>query len=447
MYIIIIGAGEVGFNLAKQLSGENHDVAIIERDPAIYQRVQENLDVSAVLGSGTSFKVLESAGIKNAHLLVAVTTNDEANLIAAQIATQYGVGKTIARVKNDEFLRADAPLNAEKMKIDLIIHPEYEAANAAIRLLNQSAATDVIEFENGKISVIGIQIENDSPITYKKLSALSAEFKDFVFRIIAIQRLEITRIPKGDDEIWPGDRIFVVSKQEVVPEVIRLTGKENHKKIVHIMVMGGGRTGYLLARGLEKEHHVKLIESNAAKSQELAQKLSKTLVIHGDGRDLNLLALEAITDMDAFIAATGNDETNIISSSIARHLQVPRIIAMVDKASYCTILPTIGVDAFVSRQRITVNAILKFIRKGNIVSVASLPGIAAEAIEFIAGSGSKITQKNLAGVNFPAQAIVGAVMRGNNVFIPIGSTQIVAGDKVIIFTLPSAIKEVENFFN
>ncbi|KAA3610642.1 MAG: Trk system potassium transporter TrkA [Calditrichaeota bacterium] len=447
MYIIIIGAGEVGFNLAKQLSGEGHDIALIENDPAIYQNVQENLDVSAMHGSGTSYKILELAGIKDADLLVAVTTNDEVNLISAQIAKQYGVKRTIARVKNDEFLREDAPLNAEKMNIDLIIHPEYEAANAAIRLLHQTAATDVLEFEQGRISVIGIQIENDSPIIYKKLSELSAGFKDFVFRIIAIQRLEITRIPKGDDEIWPGDRIFVVSKQEFVPDVIRLAGKENHKKSDHIMVMGGGRTGYLLAKGLEHNHHVKLIEKNRAKSEELAQKLSKTLVILGDGRDLNLLALEAITDMDAFIAATGDDETNIISSSIARHLQVPRIIAMVDKASYCTILPTIGVDAFVSRQRITVNAILKFIRKGNIVSVASLPGIAAEAIELIPKNGSKITQKPLAEINFPAQAIVGALMRGTDVLIPEGSTQIVAGDKVILFTLPSAIKEVENFFN
>lgn len=447
MYIIIIGAGEVGFNLAKQLSGENHDVAIVECNPAIHQRVQENLDVSAILGSGTSYKILETAGIENADLLVAVTTNDEVNLIVAQIARQYNVGKTIARVKNDEFMQDDAPLNAEKLNIDLIIHPEYEAANAAIRLLNQSAATDVIEFENGKINVIGIRIENDSPIVNKKLSDLSFDYKNFVFRIIAIKRLEITRIPRGDDEIWPGDRIFVVSRREYIPDVVRIAGKENHKKNVHIMVMGGGRTGYLLARGLEKNHHVKLIEKEEAKSQELAQKLSKTLVIKGDGRDMNLLALEAITDMDAFIAATGDDETNIISSSIARHLQVPRIIAMVDKASYCTILPTIGVDAFVSRQRITVNAILKFIRRGNIVNVASLPGITAEAIELIPAVGSKITQKILAELNFPAQAILGAVIRGHDMFIPVGSTQIVAGDKVILFTLPSAIKEVENFFN
>ncbi|MCA9735626.1 MAG: Trk system potassium transporter TrkA [Deferribacteres bacterium] len=447
MYIIIIGAGEVGFNLAKQLSGEGHDVAIVECDPVIYQRVQENLDVSAIQGSGTSYKILEQAGIKDADLLVAVTTNDEVNLISAQIAKQYKVKKTIARVKNDEFLHKNAPLNADTMNIDLIIHPEYEAANAAIRLLHQTAATDVIDFENGRISVLGIQIEDDSPIVYQKLSQVSAEYQDFVFRIVAIQRLEVTRIPKGDDEIWPGDRIFVISKQEVVPQVISLAGKHDKKKNEHIMVMGGGRTGYLLARGLEKDHHVKLIEKDAAKSQELAQKLSKTLVIQGDGRDLNLLALEAITDMDAFIAATGDDETNIISSSIAHHLQVPRIIAMVDKTSYCTILPTIGVDAFVSRQRITVNAILKFIRKGNIVNVAAMPGISAEAIELIPKNGSKITQKPLAEISFPANAIVGAVMRGTDVFIPIGSTTLLAGDKVIIFTLPSAIKEVEKFFN
>ena len=447
MYIIIVGAGEVGFNLAKQLSGEGHDIAIIEQNLNVFQRVSENLDVSAIHGNGSSYRILEQAGIKNADMLVSVTTNDEVNLISAQIAKKYNVEKTIARVKNHEFLREDAPLNADSLNIDLIIHPESEVASAAIRLLHQSAATDVIEFEKGRINVLGIQIENDSPIVNMTLAEIGADFQGFSFRIIAIQRLEVTRIPKGDDTLLPGDRIFVVIKKEFVPELVELVGKDIKSKNEHVMILGGGQTGFLLARGLENDHRVKLIERNSEKAQELAKKLRKTLVIQGDGRDLSLLAVEAITDMDAFIAATGSDESNIIACSIARHLQVPRIIAMIDKASYCTILSTIGVDAFVSRQRITVNAILKFIRKGNIVSVSSIPGISAEAIELIPKNGSKITQKPLSNLKFPANAMVGAVMRGTDIFIPVGSSQIVAGDKVILFSLPSAIKDVEKLFN
>lgn len=446
MYIIIVGAGEVGFNLAKQLSREGHDIVIVEHDAGTYQRVAENLDVSAVHGNGTSYEILKQAGIEQADMLVAVTTNDEVNLVAALIAKKFNVGRTVARVKNNEFSRPEAPLNAKSLDIDLILHPESEAANDAIRLLHQSAATDVIDFENGKINLLGIQIDDNSPLINKSLIEIGREYSHVVFRIIAIKRREITMIPTGDVVIQQGDRIYTISKREAAHEVVQLTGKIIHKKSDHIMILGGGQTGYLLAKALENTHRVKLIEVNAGKSYELAKRLHKTLVIQGDGTDLNLLAVEAITDMDAFIAATGHDETNIIASSIARHLSVPRIIALVEKSSYCTILPTIGVDAFISKQRITVNAILRYIRKGNIVSVASIPGISAEAIELIPKPGAKITQRPLAEIRFPNNAIVGAVMRGDDVSIPVGTTHILPGDKVVLFALPSAIREVEKIF-
>ncbi len=446
MYIIIIGAGEVGFNLAKMLSYEGHDVVVIEKDAERCQRVSENLDVQAIHGNGTSYHALEEAGIRSADLLAAVTTQDEVNLIAALAAKKYGVEKTIARVRSHEFLDSDAPINAASLEIDLLIHPESETARAAVLLLKQSAATDIIEFCDGRVNMIGIQLDARCPILRIPLAELASQYADLVFRTIAIQRKDLTRIPKGTDVFLPGDRIFVVTRKDLVPEVIRLTGKEN-ERIENVMILGGGQIGYLLARELEESLNVKLIEASVDKSQWLAEHLDRSLVIQGDGRDLNLLAMEGIVDMDAFIAATGDDETNIISCLLAKHLQVPRIVSLINKPAYTPILPTIGIDAYLSKQMITVNRILKFIRRGQIVSVASIPGIAAEAIEMIPRPGSRITRKPLASVNFPANAILGAVMRGDDVFIPVGNTRIQPGDKVVVFALPSAIRDVEKMFN
>ena len=445
LHIIIIGAGEVGYNLAKMLSYERHDIVLIEENPEKYQRAVDGLDAQVYQGNGTSFRLLEKAGVKKADMLVAVTNRDEVNLLAAMMAKEYGVSKTVARVRNREFLMTEAPINAQKTKIDLIIHPESVAAQGTVRLLKQSAATDIIEFARGDIILIGIQLDHNIPILHRPLAELAQEYKDFPFRTIAIQRKDITKIPRGNDVLMPNDRVFIVAPKENVNDVIHIAGKEN-VKIENVMILGGGQIGYLVARELEKHYNVKIIESNVDKSQDLAERLKKSLVIRGDGRDLNLLALEGIIDMDAFISLTGDDETNIISCLMAKHLRVPKIISLINKVDYTPIIPTIGIDAYISKQQLTVNGILKFIRRGAVVSVASIPGISAEAIEMIAQEGSRITKKPLIDLKFPKDAILGAVMRNDKVFIPVGSTQIQAGDKVVLFALPPAINEVEKLF-
>lgn len=445
MRIIIIGAGDVGFNLAKLLSYERHDIVIIESDHDQFVRANENLDVQVYHASGSSYPILEQAGIKKADMLVSVTNSDEINLLTAIMAKQYGVKKTIARVKNREFLDPQAPINAQKFNIDLIIHPESEAARGAVALLKQSAATDILEFADGKIILMGIQLDADCPILNRPLSELGQEYQDFPYRTIAIQRKDITRIPRGNDIFMPNDRIFVAIPKDNVRDVIRITGKEN-VNIENVMILGGGQTGYLIARELEKHYNVKVIEANVDKSQILAERLKRSLVIKGDGRDINLLALEGIIDMDAFIAVTGDDETNIISCLMAKHLRVPKIISLINKSAYTPIIPTIGINAYISKQLLTVNAILKFIRRGSVVSVASIPGISAEVIELIAKKDSRITEKPIQDLKLPKDAILGAVMRGDEVLIPMGHTRIIVGDKVVLFALPSAIHEMEKFF-
>jgi len=444
--IIIIGAGDIGYHLAKMLSFDRHDIVLIEKDYDKYIQVTDSLDAHVVHGSGSDFTLLENAGIDKVDLVVAVTDSDEVNLLAAIAAKQYGVDRTVARVKNRAFLRTDSPISAQKFNIDLLIHPESVAANDAVRLLKQSAATDFIEFAHGKIIVIGIQLDRNSLILNVPLIELSQRYPDIIFRVIAIHRKDTTRIPRGNDVLLQDDRIFVIVARQNVQEIIRITGKQD-VKIEDLMILGGGQTGYLIAHELEREYNIKIIESNVEKSYDLAEKLKRALVIKGDGLDLDLLAAEGIIDMDAFIAVTGDDETNIVSCLMAKHLKVPRIISLINRTEYCSIIPTIGISAYISKQLLTVDRILKFIRRGPVVNVASIPGIAAEVIELIPKKGSRITKKPLREVGFPKRAILGAVMRDDQVFIPVGDTQVEAGDKVVLFSLPDDIHDIEEFFN
>ena len=344
------------------------------------------------------------------------------------------------------FVLASPSFTNKKLNIYLIIHPESVVAGAVVKLLNQTAATDILDFADGKIVLIGIQLDRTTELIDLSMADVATKFQDLNFRTVAILRRDRTIIPIGTTTFMKGDRIYITTQKENVEEIIKLSGKEN-AKIENVMILGGGQTGAEIARLLEKDANVKIIESNTDKSAILAESLSKSLVIRGDGRDINLLAIEGIIDMDAFISVTGDDETNIISCLMAKHLEVPRIISLINKTDYTPIIPTIGIDAYVSKQLITVDKILKFIRRGSIVSVASIPGLAAEVIEYIAGENSKITKKEVKDLTLPKGSILGAVSRGSEVFIPIGNSTINANDKVVVFAQPTAIKEIGKMFD
>jgi trk system potassium uptake protein TrkA len=446
LYIIILGAGEVGYNLAKLLSYEKHDIVVIEPNLERVKRAREKLDIQVFEGTGSSPNDLKEAGVEKADMVVAVSNNDEVNLLACLIAGKFNVKTKIARVKNREFTREDCALNARFLGIDLIIHPDSEVAKAVVGLLNMTAATDILEFADGKILLLGIQLDKKCGILGQSLAEVGRSVENVTFRTVAIQRRDRTIIPRGADIFMNNDRVYVMTQRENLPELLILTGKEN-VKMENVMILGGGQTGTEIASQLEDDVNVKIIESNVDKTEVLADRLQKSLVIRGDGRDINLLALEGIIDMDAFISVTGDDETNIISCLVAKHLRVPRIISLINKTDYTPIIPTIGIDAYVSKQIVTVDQILKFIRSGSIVSVASIPGQAAEILEYVAQDNSKILRKPLNGIHFPKGALLGAVVRRDEFFIPVGNSQIKAGDKVVVFALPTAIKEVEKLFN
>ena len=445
MNILIIGAGEVGLHLTRRLCAEKHNITILEKDPAVAHQADEQLDARVVIGSGSSFEDLKRAAIEEAEVLAALSNVDEVNLLAGRYAKKLNIPQIIARIRNPEYIEPDFILSKEEIGIDLLIHPEKETANAIIRLLKQSSATDIVEFAKGKIQLMGIRLEADSPILHKTLQEIWDENDNLAARIVAIKRKENTIIPGGNDILVPRDQIFVVCDKMLIPAIIKLTGKEK-VTIQNIMILGGGLIGRYVAREMEDSLNIKIIETLPEKSEEIADILPKTLVIHGDGTDMNLLALEGIMDMDAFIAVTGDDENNIISTLMARHLRVPRTIALVNKTEYLPITPTIGMDAVVSKQLLTVNAIMRFIQKSTFERIASIPGIEAEIIEIIPQPNSKITKKPLKNIHFPKYAMVGAVQRQDEVIIPVGDTRIQEGDRVVIFTLPKAMLEVEKLF-
>ena len=445
MKVMIVGAGDIGFQLAKQLSQEKRDITIVEKDPQKVRRASEQLDALVVEGQGNSIQVLKKADVENTDILAAVTDSDGVNLIACMLAKKAGVGSTIARVRNPELVDPDCLLKPEDLGADLIIHPEKETAEAIVRLIRQSSATDVIEFADGKIQVLGMRLEEDSPLLGIRLVDLVRRFENPPMRIVAVARYQDTIIPKGGDKLYAGDQIFVVSDPDYIPELIKISGKTDIR-IENIMILGGGQIGQFIALILEKSVNIKIIESSGDKSEEIADILPHTLVIHGDGTDIDLLATEGIVDMDAFIAVTGDDETNIITTLVARHMLVPRTIGLVNKVEYLPVTSKIGMDAVVSKQLLTVNAVQRHIQQQHVASIASLPGIRAQLIEFLAKDGYKITKKPLKDIRFPEHAIVGAVLQGDTLVIPRGDTQIRPGDKVVVFAMPQALDEVEALF-
>ncbi len=445
MKILILGAGDVGFHLTKKLSGEGHDLTLVERDPEKLRRAEEQLDALIVSGSASSPATLRKAGLDSADVLAALTSSDEVNLLACQIARLAGVPRKIARMRSLEFLEPGFEHPVEALGPDLIIHPEREAADAVVRLIRQSQATDVLEFADGAIQLLGIRLETDAPVLGRPLMEAWQLLEGTPTRIVAVARKQKTIIPGGKDYLFAGDQIFILSLREAASEVIRRLGKDV-VNIRNVMILGGGLVGQLAARALQKEMSVKLIESRSDRSDGLAEILPDTLVIHGDGIDMDLLAVEGITDMDAFVAVTGDDETNIIATLVARHLQVPRTIALVNRTEYLPITPTIGLDAVVSKKLLTVDAILRFLRTSNVQNLASIPGVDAIIIELEARAGSRITRAPIRKLDLPRDAALGAVHRGGEDFIATGETVIEPGDRVVAFCLPRAINRVETLF-
>jgi len=445
MKIIIAGAGDVGYHLAKLLAYEEHEITLIDLDSELLHAASNTLDVATVKGSSTSYRVMEEANIENADLLISVTASEETNITTSIIGKHLGAKKTIARIENLEYLLNKDKLDLKDLGIDEVISPESLAAKEIKRLLKESALTDSFEFDNGKLTLLGVTIDKDSALLGKKLSETIHLSDEPNFITVAILRGKETIIPRGENEYRLGDHAYFIAEPAGIQIIMELSGKPK-LGIKNIMILGGSKVGFHTAKRLSRKFNVKLIEKDKDRAFELADELKNVMVINGDGRDVDLLLEEGIDNMDAFIAVTGNSETNIMSSLVAKKHNVGKTISLVENIDYIHLSQDIGVDTMINKKLIAANFIFRYIRQGNVISLTSIHGVDAEILEFIVNVGSKITLDKIKSIQFPKGAIIGGVVRKGVGYTAMGDFQLRPNDRVVVLCRPGCIQQVEEFF-
>lgn len=448
MKILIVGAGEVGYELGKVLSEEHHDVTILDQRQSCLQRVIQNLDVLSVEGNATSPHSLVEGGAKSADLMIAVTSVDEVNIIASMMAKRLGVGKVIARVRNDELSQSDSPLSPSELGIDVLIHPEVTTASEIHLLIKRASASDIVPLADGRLQLVGLRIEKDSKVTDRSLTDLASELEDLQTRVVAIHRRGGTIIPRGSSVLKTNDHAFFVTKTDYLKRLISITG-HNNKALRRVMIAGGSEVGRLLAKKMcedKQKWQIKLIEPDEEVAIRIANSNRDILVLNGDPTDPNLLVTEGIQEMDAFISVTDDEESNIISCLMAKHLEVKKTVALVSKTQYIPLSQTIGIDAIVNVKASASDEIHRQIRQGMMLTVKALQGIKAEIIEVVAGKDCKMLDIPVRDLSLPEGAILGGILHNGNVEIVVGDSVIRKGDRVIILALPRAIEKVDKLF-
>lgn len=440
MRVIIVGAGEVGFQIAKFLSVEGVEVVVVDKHKDKLKRLSENIDVAVIEGEGGSPLVLREAGAEDADILLAVTDMDETNMIACLVAkVMFQIPRNVARIRSLEYIGNNILL--ESLGINPAISPEIEAAKAVIRLLEVPFAADVEDFEEGRVKVIGFRITSDSELTGRTLKNLNLTAPKVI--IGAIRRGEHIIIPSGNDFIKKDDIIFLAVKAEDIEVVCKRIGGI-FTPVKRLMIAGGGRIGYYVAKTMEARGvNVKVIEKDANRCKFLLNSLQKSIILHGDGSDQKLLEEENISDMDVFTAVSNNEELNIMASLLAKSLGVKKVITIVNRTDYLPLANNLGIEAVLSPRLITAGTILKYVRGGNIISLTEVAEGKAEIMEAEARDGSILIGKTLREVELPKRTLIGAIIRDNSVIIPSGSDRILKNDKLIIFTLRESIKQVE----
>ncbi|MCP4551609.1 MAG: Trk system potassium transporter TrkA [Bacteroidetes bacterium] len=446
MNIVIAGDGEVGLYLAKELADENHNITIVDPHEDLLKMVESHTDLMTITGDSTSISVLNRANIKKTDLLISVVHNEKTNIITAILAKKLGAKKTIARVNSLENITKENREIYESLGIDALICPEEIAAEEIVNLLYQTAATEIINFNDGRLSLFLIKLEDNAPVMYKTLNEITTAHPHLKFRAVAIHRNSTTIIPKGDDQFLPNDLSYIITKSEGVEELLKLSGKSLFE-IKNVMVVGGGRVGRTACKLLENEINIKLFESDKEKCFNLTDYLNETLVINGDARDIQLLEDEDIRGVDAFIAVTNNSETNILTCLHARKFGVKKTIALVENIDYIDISQNIGIDTIINKKLITASYIVRFTMGSEVASLKCLSGVDAEVIELVAKPASAITKNRIKNLKIPEGALIGGVCRGEESFIATGNFQIIEGDKVVVFSLPQAIHKIDVLFN
>ncbi|MFT4790729.1 MAG: trk system potassium uptake protein TrkA [Arcticibacterium sp.] len=448
MKIIIAGAGEVGFHLAKLLSYESQDITLIDSNKDSLSYADNHLDIRVLKGDATSISVLEDARVSQSDLVIGVTSSETTNLTLCMLAKQLGCKRTIARISNTEFIDNKDLIRFSDLGIDELISPEELAATEIQLLINQSAFNDTYEFEGGTLIMVGICLPIGAPFVGKMVKHAAEIFPEVHFMPIAIKRsgTQFTVIPRGDTIFQAEDQVYFITSKEGVEELYKMTGTVK-KDIKNVMILGGSKVGQKTARDLcSRKFNVKLIEKDKQKASELAEQLPNALIINGDGRNVELLEEESLSAMDAFIAVTGNSETNIMSCLVAKSKNIKKTIALVENMDYFQLSHSIGIDTLINKKLLAANNIFRFIRKGEVVAMTRLNNLNAEILEFIVKPKSAVSDKLIKDIYFPRLATIGGVIRDGVGIIALGSFKILEGDRVVICCLPSAIPKIEKLF-
>jgi len=442
--VVIIGAGEVGFHIANRLVMENKDVVVIDKNPDALRRVSDNIDVQIVSGSGSSPVILEEAGVKKAEILLAVTDSDEINLTACLVANIISPSTLkLARLRDADYDDYHDTFRDHAPHIDTLINPEIEVVKTIDRLMSVPGAVDVGEFADGRVKFVGIYLEKDARLAGVRLSELTERIGAQPPLILAIIRDEELIIPRGNNRLLPGDLIYFISEEDKLLDTLSVFDKHTHP-LRRVLIIGGGRIGTRLALLLEeKSIYTKIIEKRPEQCNILADRMNKAVVLCGDGSDQGLLNEENIQDMDVVITLTSDEETNILTSLLAKRMGAHKTITKIDKFSYFPLMTAIGLEQVVSPRLSSINTILQHIRRGKVLSAISLKGEQAEVMEAIALETSDIVGTPLRKIAFPKDALLAGIIHKEKIIIPSGDSVIEPEDRIIIFATRKAIPKIE----
>jgi len=448
MKIIIAGAGDVGFHLAKLLSFDSQDIFLVDTDAEKLEYASSHIDVITKKGDATSIKLLKEINIDKADIFLAVTESQNTNFTIAVLAKKLGAKKTIARISSHEF-NQESEVDFKEIGIDFMISPGELAAAEINMLLQQSAFNDTIEFENGTLNILGSTLDYGSPLIGLTVQQAREKFSEVDFITIAIkpENNDETIIPRGNTVYQADDQIYFSTPKESISSLYTLMGKTKFG-VKDVMILGASKIGIKATRNLcEKKFNVKLVEINKQRAFDAAEKLPNALVIKGDGRNVELLEEENIGEMDAFVAVTGHSETNIMSCLVAKSKGVKKTIALVENMDYINISQTIGIDTLINKKLLAASAIFKHVRKGEVLKLANLHNVDAEVLEFMVQENSPVTKNLVKDIKLTKKAVFAGVIRNGVAMMTFGNFQILAGDKAVVFCLPEAIHKVEKLFN
>ena len=448
MKIIIAGAGEVGFHLAKLLSFESQDITLIDNNKSNLIIAENQLDIKTIEGDSASIAVLKEANVQNCDLVVSLTTSETTNFTTCFLAKQLGAKRTIARISNSEFIEGNKEIDFSSIGIDELISPESLATEEIKLLVHESAFTNSHDFEDGILKMMGVKLEKNAPFVGKTVMESASVFPGVHFMPIAIKKenSDTTIIPRGDTVFSQGDQVYFITNEKGLKELYDLIGTEK-QNIDNIMILGAGRIGSKLAKELSNEGlNVKIIEINSEKANHFVEEVKNVMMLNVDGRNVDLLVEENLENMDAFIATTGNSETNIMSCLMAKSKNIKKTIALVDNMDYFNLSQSIGIDTLINKKLLAANDIFRFVRNGDIVELAKLNNMDAEIVEFNVSEHSKVLNKKIVNLDFPRKAIIGGVIRDKKGLIVLGDFEIKLGDRVLVCSTAEALKKVESLF-